>query len=55
MEIIDVAPEGWLDELQTAYKDVYSDTAAWAKFVQDTYAPDFICLRFEGADPNGNG
>ena len=53
MEIIDVAPEGWLDELQTAYKDVYSDTAAWAKFVQDTYAPDFICLRFEGADPNG--
>ena len=21
--------------------------------MQDTYAPDFLCLRFEGADPNG--
>lgn len=53
MEITDITPELWTPELQDLYKGVSSDAAVWAKHVQDTYSPDFICLRFEGADPNG--
>ncbi|MDI6605039.1 MAG: acetyl-CoA decarbonylase/synthase complex subunit delta [Thermoanaerobacteraceae bacterium] len=53
MEIQDIYPEDWIDTLKELYKDVASDPAAWAKFVEDKYAPDFICLRLVGADPNG--
>lgn len=53
MEIIDVYPEDWSDSLKDLYKGVSKDSAAWAKFVQDKFSPDFIALRLEGADPNG--
>lgn len=53
IEILDVYPEGWLDTLKDLYKDVASEPAKWAKFMEDNLKPDFICLRFEGADPNG--
>jgi len=53
MEILDVCPEDWNDTLKDLYKDVSKDSAAWAKFVEEKYAPDFICLRLEGSDPNG--
>lgn len=53
MEISDVKPEGWIDSLKDLYKDVSNDPVKWAKFVEEKYAPDFICLRLDGADPNG--
>jgi len=53
MEIIDVYPEDWLGSLKELYSDVANDTTKWAKFVEEEYNPDFICLRLEGADPNG--
>ncbi len=53
MEISDVYPEEWIDGLKNLYKDVCKDPVAWAKFVEEKYAPDFICLRLESADPNG--
>lgn len=53
MEISDVYPEDWTDGLKDLYKDVISDPVAWAKLVEEKYAPDFICLRLNGADPNG--
>ena len=34
------------------YKDVANDPAAWAKYVEDNTEADFVCLRFDGADPN---
>lgn len=53
VEIMDVYPEEWVGGLQELYKDVAKDPVAWAKFVEEKLTPDFICLRFVGADPNG--
>ena len=53
MEISDVYPEAWTDALKDIYKEVSGDTVAWAKFVEEKYSPDFICLRLDSADPNG--
>lgn len=53
MEISDIVPEDWSDALKDLYKDVISDPVAWAKFVEEKYAPDFICLKLDSADPNG--
>ena len=53
MEILDVYPEEWIGSLKDLYKDVANDPVQWAKFVEEKYNPDFICLRLLGADPNG--
>ncbi|MTI66788.1 MAG: acetyl-CoA decarbonylase/synthase complex subunit delta [Firmicutes bacterium] len=53
MEILDIYPEDWVKPLKETYKDVAEDPAKWAKFVEEEFNPDFICLRLEGADPNG--
>ncbi|SHJ09443.1 acetyl-CoA decarbonylase/synthase delta subunit [Geosporobacter subterraneus DSM 17957] len=53
LEILDIYPEEWIPSLQEIYKDVAQDPAQWAKFVEEKFNPDFICLRFMGADPNG--
>lgn len=53
MEISDTFPEEWIDDLKELYKDVCNDPVAWAKFVEEKYAPDFICLKLDSADPNG--
>lgn len=53
IEIMDEAPANWSQAFAELYKEVGDDTAAWAKLVEEKYAPDFVCLRFEGADPNG--
>jgi acetyl-CoA decarbonylase/synthase complex subunit delta len=53
LEIVDIVPEDWHDDLKKIYDGVLEDTAEWAKFAVDNFAPDFICLRFAGADPDG--
>lgn len=53
IEIMDESPSEWSGEFAELYSEAGNDTAAWAKLVEEKYAPDFICLRFEGADPNG--
>ncbi|NLI92647.1 MAG: acetyl-CoA decarbonylase/synthase complex subunit delta [Peptococcaceae bacterium] len=53
LEILDVYPEKWLDELQQIYGDAANNAVQWARFVEEKFSPDFICLRLEGADPNG--
>ncbi|UWG97683.1 acetyl-CoA decarbonylase/synthase complex subunit delta [Dehalobacter sp. DCM] len=53
LEILDVYPESWIPALKALYGSAIDSTVAWAKAVEEKYAPDFICLRFEGADPNG--
>ncbi|CAH2212416.1 acetyl-CoA decarbonylase/synthase complex subunit delta [Tepidibacter aestuarii] len=53
VEILDVFPENWIEPLKDLYKDVAENPVEWAKFVEKEMEPDFICLKFEGADPNG--
>ena len=53
MEILDEVPVDWNEGLKKLYDGVYDDTAKWAKFVEDNFSPDFICVRFLGADPDG--
>ncbi len=53
IEIQDVAPTDWIDAFTGIYGDVLNDAVAWAKFAEEKYTPDFICLKFASADPNG--
>ncbi|CEO29886.1 acetyl-CoA decarbonylase/synthase complex subunit delta [Paraclostridium sordellii] len=53
VEILDVYPENWTQEIKNIYKDVAKDCIKWAKYIEENIKPDFICLKFEGADPNG--
>jgi acetyl-CoA decarbonylase/synthase complex subunit delta len=53
IEILDIYPESWIEPLKELYKDVANCPIEWAKYVEENLKPDFICLRFEGADPNG--
>lgn len=52
MEISDDISE-WPQLLKDFYKDVCGDPVAWAKHVEEAYAPDFICLKLDSCDPNG--
>lgn len=53
VEMTDVYPEGWVDGLKDLYKDVAQNPVEWAKYLEANSNADFICLKFEGADPNG--
>jgi len=53
MEIWDVYPDSWPESLLSIFKDVAHDPVKWAKFCVEKYNPDFICLKFEGANPDG--
>jgi len=53
MEIWDIAPTTWDESLKEIYKGYADDPVKWAKFVKEKYSPDFICIRFEGANPDG--
>ncbi|MCR1876653.1 acetyl-CoA decarbonylase/synthase complex subunit delta [Paraclostridium bifermentans] len=53
VEMLDVYPENWTSEIKNLYEDVASDSVKWAKYIEEKIEPDFICLRLEGADPNG--
>lgn len=53
IQISDVYPESWLDSYKEMYKDVANNTVDWAKYVELNTEADFICLKFDGADPNG--
>ncbi|MBE0635751.1 acetyl-CoA decarbonylase/synthase complex subunit delta [Candidatus Bipolaricaulota bacterium] len=53
MEITDVAPRDWPEALQVPIADVMDDPAAWGARVERDFAPDLVCLRLVGCDPNG--
>ena len=52
-EISDIQPEEWIDCYSKLYGDVWADPAKWAKYVEDNTEADFICLRLNGANPDG--
>ncbi|HJN16540.1 MAG TPA: CO dehydrogenase/acetyl-CoA synthase subunit delta [Armatimonadota bacterium] len=53
MEVLDVAPEDLPPSMLEAVGDVLNDPAAWAKKCVDEFGAEMICLRFQGADPEG--
>lgn len=53
VEILDIYPDSWIEPYQEMYKEVANDTVEWAKYVEANSGADFICLKFDGADPNG--
>lgn len=53
VEMLDVYPENWTSEIKNLYEDVANDSVKWSKYIEEKIEPDFICLRLEGADPNG--
>ncbi len=54
MEIWDMEPEDWAEAATSPFKDVLSDSAAWAKKCVDEYGAEMIVLQLKSIDPNGN-
>ena len=52
MEIWDIFPEEWPQNLKDAFGDALNDPAAWAKKCVEEYGADMIALRFKSADPD---
>lgn len=52
MEIWDIAPGDWPDELSRNYKDVFAEPLAWAEKCVKEYRPEILCLRLQGAHPD---
>lgn len=52
MDVLDIAPEDWPDELISNFSDVASDPAAWAKKCVEQFGADMICIKFEGIHPD---
>jgi len=53
MEVLDRPRESWADALEAVYGEVKHDPAAWARKCEQEFGADLICLRFEGANPDG--
>jgi len=52
MEIWDMFPEEWPQNLKDAFGDALNDPADWAKKCVDEFGADLIALRFKSADPD---
>lgn len=52
LEVWDIVPAEWNECFKQYYGDVYGDIGAWAKKCED-YGADMVCVRFKGADPDG--
>ena len=52
MEVMDMVPEDWNDELKSVLAGVIDDPAAWAKKCVDEWGADIIYLRLQSADPD---
>jgi acetyl-CoA decarbonylase/synthase complex subunit delta len=52
LEIADIVPDDWPENVTEHYRDVISDPAKWARFCQDEFKPDMICLRLIGTHPD---
>src|SRR5512137_2316295 len=53
LEVFDVAPADWADELKSVLGDVWGDPVAWAKKCEGEFGADLVCLQLAGTDPNG--
>jgi acetyl-CoA decarbonylase/synthase complex subunit delta len=53
MEIWDIAPPDWPEELRKYFSDAWDDPGKWAKKCVDEFGADLICLRLQGCDPDG--
>ncbi len=49
MEVWDVAPSDWPEELTKPFKEVLDDPARWSKKCVDDYGAELICLRLQSA------
>jgi acetyl-CoA decarbonylase/synthase complex subunit delta len=52
MEIWDMEPEDWPEPALVPFKDVVSDTAAWAKKCVSDFGAELIVLQLKSVDPN---
>jgi len=52
-EIWDVEPDDWPDVLKEPFKNELGDPLAWAEKAVKEHKVDLICLRLQGANPEG--
>jgi acetyl-CoA decarbonylase/synthase complex subunit delta len=53
LEVWDVEPKEWHEQLGKYYEDVWHNPGEWAKKCAEEFDADMICLRLQGCDPDG--
>lgn len=53
IEICDIEPKGWPEDVLSCYGDVVKDPVAWAKKAEE-FGADLLYLVLQGADPDGH-
>ncbi len=53
MEVWDITPTDWPEELTKYFSDVWNDPGKWAKKCVEEFKADLVCLRLQGCDPDG--
>jgi len=53
MEIWDITPSEWPEELGKYFSNVWDNPGKWAKKCIEEFGADLICLRLQGCDPDG--
>lgn len=53
MEIWDISPDDWPDEVKNQIKDVSQNPSDWAQKCEQEFNTDLLCLRLKGCDPFG--
>ncbi len=52
MDVLDIRPEDWPENLTEPYKDVLGSPGDWAKKCVDEFGADMICVKFEDIHPD---
>lgn len=52
LEIWDIAPTDWPQELSHAYSDVFCEPYAWAEKCVKKYKAEILCIKLQGAHPD---
>lgn len=52
MDVLDVAPDDWPDELSSQFENVLDSPGDWAKKCVEEYGADLICIKFDGIHPD---
>jgi acetyl-CoA decarbonylase/synthase complex subunit delta len=52
MDVLDVAPDDWPENLSAAYKGVFESPADWAAKCVEEFGADLICIKYDGLHPD---
>ena len=52
MDVLDIAPTDWPENLSSAYEGVFKSPADWAAKCVEEFGADLICIKYDGLHPD---